>query len=54
MNTVSFAEIMKLSDRELLARVQVLADREREATAALIAHVAVMDERRLYLGEDAA
>ena len=51
MNTVSFAEIMKLSDRELLARVQVLADREREATAALIAHVAVMDERRLYLGE---
>lgn len=51
MNTVSFAEIVKLSDRELLARVQVLADKEREATAVLIAHLAVMDERRLYLGE---
>lgn len=51
MNTISFSEIAKLSDRELLARVQVLADRERETTATLIAHLAVMDERRLYLGE---
>jgi len=51
MNTISFAEIVKLSDRELLACVQVLADKEREATAALIAHLAVMDERRLYLSE---
>lgn len=51
MNTVSFAEIEKLSDRELLARIQVLADREREATAALIAHLSIMDERRLYLSE---
>jgi hypothetical protein len=40
-----------LSDQELLAQVSVLAQREREATAALVAHLAVLDERRLYLGE---
>jgi len=31
--------------------VKLLAQREREATAALIAHLAVLDERRLYLDE---
>ena len=51
MNALSLSEIGKLSDRELLARVHMLADREREATAAFIAHLAVMDERRLHLGE---
>lgn len=45
------SEITKLSDRELLARVELLAQRERETTAALVAHLAVLDERRLYLGE---
>ena len=51
MNTVSLVEIAKLSDPELLARVQALGDRERETTAVLIAHLAVMEERKLYLGE---
>ncbi|HEY6103601.1 MAG TPA: HNH endonuclease, partial [bacterium] len=41
----------RLSDQELLAQASVLARREREATAALVAHLAVLDERRLYLGE---
>jgi 5-methylcytosine-specific restriction endonuclease McrA len=41
----------QLSDRELLDQIERLAQREREATAALIAHLAVMDERRLYLSE---
>ncbi|HEY6102890.1 MAG TPA: hypothetical protein VI007_06675, partial [bacterium] len=49
--TISFAEIVKLSDQELLARLQVLAGKERDVTAALIAHLSVMDERRLFLGE---
>jgi hypothetical protein len=40
-----------LSDLDLLARLKALAQREREATVALIAHLAVLDERRLYLGE---
>jgi hypothetical protein len=40
-----------LSDRELLEQVSILAQRERAATAALVAHLAVLDERRLYLGE---
>ena len=40
-----------LSDQELIARVKDLAQREREATAVLIAHLAVLDERRLYLEE---
>lgn len=51
MTTISFAEIVKPSDQELLARTQVLAGKEREVTAALIAHLSVMDERRLFLGE---
>lgn len=31
--------------------MKLLAQQEREATAALIAHLAVLDERRLYLAE---
>lgn len=44
------AHVTTLSDRELLGQIECLAQSEREATAALIAHLAVMDERRLYLG----
>ena len=40
-----------LSDRDLLARVKFLAQHEREATVALVGHLAVLDERGLYLGE---
>jgi len=40
-----------LSDHELVARVKLLAQHEREATVALIAHLAILDERGLYLGE---
>ncbi len=43
--------VAELSDPELLARVTQLAAREREATAALIAHLAELDARRLYLAE---
>ncbi len=41
----------QLSSRELLARVKDLAAHEREATAVLIAHLAELDRRRLYLAE---
>ncbi|HEY8369576.1 MAG TPA: hypothetical protein VIM86_09720 [Thermodesulfobacteriota bacterium] len=41
----------QLSDSELLATVPRLAAREREATVALIAHLAELDARRLYLAE---
>lgn len=41
----------RLSNHELVARVKLLAHKEREATAALIAHLAVLDERGLYLDE---
>jgi hypothetical protein len=44
----SFAE---LSDRELIAEVRRLAGSERAATAAIVACLAEMDTRRLYLGE---
>ncbi|MDQ7844823.1 MAG: hypothetical protein RB145_13865, partial [Armatimonadota bacterium] len=47
----ALASIGRLSDGELLARVRDLAQREREGTAALIAHLAVLDRRRLYLRE---
>ncbi|MGH8555474.1 MAG: HNH endonuclease, partial [Gammaproteobacteria bacterium] len=45
------SSVTRLSDDELLARVKRLAQREREATASLIAHLAEMDRRRLYLSE---
>ena len=43
--------VAQLSDTELIAQVKHLAEREREATASLIAHLAELDERRLYLAE---
>src|SRR5712691_1394328 len=39
-----------LSDDVLVAQVKSLARCEREATASLIAHLAELDVRRLYLG----
>ena len=43
--------IAMLTDQQLLAEVVALAQRERLATARLIAALAEMDARRLYLGE---
>lgn len=41
----------RLSDEALVARVKHLAARERHVTAVLIAHLAELDKRRLYLAE---
>jgi hypothetical protein len=41
----------RLSNHELLAQVKLLTQQEREATAVLIAHLAIFDERDLYLAE---
>jgi hypothetical protein len=43
--------VSQLSDRDLLSQVKVAAVRERDATARLIALLAEIDTRRLYLGE---
>ncbi len=52
MNTNDmFARAAHLSDHALLAQVQDLAQREREATVTLIVHLAELDGRRLYLAE---
>src|SRR5687768_18450080 len=40
-----------LSDRDLIDQVKELANAERQSTAALVASLAEMDTRRLYLGE---
>ncbi len=40
-----------LSDADLLGRVVFLANAEREATVELVAHLAELDVRRLYLGQ---
>ena len=40
-----FALASALSDHDLLARIGVLAGKEREATAELVAHLAVLDAR---------
>lgn len=45
----SVAPVAQLSDQDLLAEVTVAAAREREATARLIALLAQLDARRLYL-----
>src|ERR687892_2933264 len=44
----------QLSDADLLAELPRLAARERDATVALIAHLAELDARRLYLAEGCA
>jgi len=51
MNTDDLFLVGQLADLELVARVKLLAQREREATVVLIAHLAILDERGLYLAE---
>ena len=51
MNTNPFESMHRLSNDELLARVKQLVRREGEATANLVAHLAELDARRLYLSE---
>jgi hypothetical protein len=49
--TKSLDAVSKMSDKDLLTEVRAAAAREREATARLVALLAQVDERRLYLGE---
>ena len=49
--TKSLNGVSQLSDKELLEEVKVAAGREREATVHLIALLAQLDVRRLYLRE---
>jgi hypothetical protein len=51
MNTTLLHDVAVLSDSALLARVAGLAQQERRVTATLIAHLAELDARRLYLAE---
>lgn len=51
MNPKMLSSMVHLSNDELLARVKHLTEREREVTASLIAHLAELDDRRLYLAE---
>ena len=46
-----FTELRRLSNKELLARVHSLAQKERQASACLIAHLAELESRELYLPE---
>jgi hypothetical protein len=48
--TTLLSAVCALSDAALLAQVTALAERERQATAELIASLAALDGRRLYLG----
>ena len=45
MNTNMFALASALSDDDLLARIGVLAGKEREASVELVAHLAALDAR---------
>lgn len=51
MNTNVLSLVDRLSDDQLVAQVKVLAQDERDATASLVAHLAVLDERGLYRAE---
>ena len=51
MTQSSFTAVSLLSDGEVLAEVKAAAARERDATVRLVALLAQMDVRRLYLGE---
>jgi hypothetical protein len=52
MNTHDvLSRVAQLSDHDLLTHVKALARCERKATVALIAHLAELDARRLYLAE---
>lgn len=51
MSTNVFSLVDQLSDQDLVAQVKLLAQGERDATASLIAHLAVLDERGLYRAE---
>lgn len=51
MDPLLLSSMAQVSDHELLARVKQLAMREREVTTVLIAHLAELDGRRLYLAE---
>ena len=54
MNPTTLSTVAQLSNDDLLARVKHLAGRERAVTAVLIAHLAELDARRLYLAEGCA
>jgi len=54
MSTTVLTLVSQLSNQEVVARVKLLAQRECEVTAAPIAHLAVLDERQLYLAEGCA
>lgn len=49
--TTILSRFTDLSDAQLLDEVRTLSERERHATALLIASLAELDARRLYLGE---
>jgi hypothetical protein len=49
MDATLLSSVAELSNHALLTQVRRLAERERGATAALIAHLAELDARRLYL-----
>src|SRR6195256_5104369 len=45
MNSNILVTASALSDQDLLARLETLADKEREASVELVAHLAVLDSR---------
>ena len=51
MTAIMLSSLASLPDSTLLTEVKRLAAREREATVTLIAHLAELDARRLYLAE---
>ena len=54
METLTFESVNRLSDEELLERVERLVRRECEATASLVAHLAELETRGLHQAQGCA
>ena len=48
---MNIASVTRLTNRELLVRLRFLVQGERNATAAVVAHLSEVEERRLHLVE---
>src|SRR5574341_1312949 len=51
MSHDAFRRAESLSDKDLLVQLKALVHQEREVTVALVAHLAILDERGLHLTE---
>jgi hypothetical protein len=50
MIPINYSSLSRLSDSQLIKRLDALVQKERETTLEVIRHIIEFDRRRLYLG----